>query len=331
MAGAVPLLLAEAYGWNFSYAVMAALMTVGVLAVLAAPREERHVIRPIHAEGIQTAPAREALEWVVRLAILAAGALVLGSGLAANAGVLAGVLNAVGATGAREAVLSAWASGARVWVHLAAVVAGFGVIVLAVLPLPGRAHAARRLSLLRARRSAARFLRALRLLRGAHPGADLPLPHPGLRAEHHEPVLSRPRLQPDRDRRGPEDFRRRHVDGRRICRRGGGGALRAHARDGHRRVRGAVEQSALHLARHAGPRSLRALHRHRTRQRRGRLRGHVPHRVHVEPDLRRVHRHPIRAFFLPLRDSRPYPRIAVGTHRRGCRAGCRCGRCCCRV
>jgi len=137
VAGAVPLLLAETYGWNFSYAVMAALMTVGVLAVLAAPREERHVIRPIHAEDIQTAPAREALEWVVRLAILAAGALVLGSGLAANAGVLAGVLNAVGAIGAREAVLSAWASGARVWVHLAAVVAGFGVIVLAVLPFPG--------------------------------------------------------------------------------------------------------------------------------------------------------------------------------------------------
>ena len=94
-------------------------MTVGVLGVLAAPREERHVIRPIHAEGIQAAPAWEALEWTVRLAILTAGALVLGSGLAANAGVLARVLNGLGATGAREAVLSAWASGARVWVHLA--------------------------------------------------------------------------------------------------------------------------------------------------------------------------------------------------------------------
>ena len=44
-AGAVPLLLAEAYSWNFSYAVMAALMTVGILAVLAAPREARHAIR----------------------------------------------------------------------------------------------------------------------------------------------------------------------------------------------------------------------------------------------------------------------------------------------
>jgi PAT family beta-lactamase induction signal transducer AmpG len=82
-------------------------------------------------------PAWEALEWSVRLAILAAGALVLGSGLAANAGVLARVLNGLGAAGAREAVLSAWASGARVWVHLAAVVSGFGVIALAALPFPG--------------------------------------------------------------------------------------------------------------------------------------------------------------------------------------------------
>jgi len=137
VAGAVPLLLADAYGWNFSYAVMAALMTIGVLAVLAAPREEHHAIRPIHAEGIRPAPVREALEWIARLVILATGALVLGSGLAANAGVLAGVLNGAGATGVRDAVLAAWASDARVWVHLAAVIAGFGVIVLATLPLPG--------------------------------------------------------------------------------------------------------------------------------------------------------------------------------------------------
>jgi PAT family beta-lactamase induction signal transducer AmpG len=137
VAGAVPLLLAQAYGWNFSYAVMAALMSVGILGVLAAPPEERHAIRPIQTEGIQPAPAREALEWFARLTILAAGALVLGSGLAANAGVLAGVLSAAGADGAREAVLAAWTSAARVWVHLAAVAVGFGVIALAALPLPG--------------------------------------------------------------------------------------------------------------------------------------------------------------------------------------------------
>jgi PAT family beta-lactamase induction signal transducer AmpG len=134
VAGAVPLLLAEAYGWNFAYALMAVLMTVGVLAVLAAPREERHAIRSIQTADIQPAPGRESVEWVARLALLAAGALVLGSGLAANAGVLAGVLGTLGATGARDAVLSAWAS---VWVQLAAVGLGFGLIVLAASPLPG--------------------------------------------------------------------------------------------------------------------------------------------------------------------------------------------------
>jgi PAT family beta-lactamase induction signal transducer AmpG len=137
VAGAVPLLLAEAYGWNFSYAVMAVLMAVGVLGVVAAPREQRHTVRPIPSAGLRSAPGREALEWVARLATLLAGALVLGSGLAANASVLAGVLTAAGAAAAGDAVLSAWASGARVWVHLSAVVVGFGVIALATMALPG--------------------------------------------------------------------------------------------------------------------------------------------------------------------------------------------------
>ena len=97
-AGAVPLLLAEAYSWNFSYAVMAALMTVGILAVLAAPREARHAIREIQTGDIEPAPVRDALEWIVRLAVLSAGALILGSGLAANAGVLSRVLGALGAS-----------------------------------------------------------------------------------------------------------------------------------------------------------------------------------------------------------------------------------------
>lgn len=136
-AGAAPLILAGAYGWNFSYAVMAVLMTVGIVAVLAAPREQLHEIRPIHAEGIRPAPARDAFEWAVRLAIIVFGALLLGSGLAANASALAGVLDTVGATGAREAVVSAWASDVRVWIHLLAVMIGFGVVALAVLPLPG--------------------------------------------------------------------------------------------------------------------------------------------------------------------------------------------------
>ena len=137
VAGAVPLLLAQVYSWNLSYAAMAALMSVGMVAVLLAPREARHTIRPIHAEGIEPAPAREAVEWIARLAILAAGALVLGSGLAANAGVFARVLGSLGLSGLRDAVLAAWSSEARALVHLAAVIIGFGVIAIAALPVPG--------------------------------------------------------------------------------------------------------------------------------------------------------------------------------------------------
>jgi PAT family beta-lactamase induction signal transducer AmpG len=137
VAGAVPLLLAQSYGWNVAYAVMAVLMGIGIAGVLAAPREERHTIRQIQTAGIRPAPARETLEWFGRLAMLALGALVLGSGLAANAGVLGRVLGAVGAAGTRDVVLAAWASGARAWVHLAAIVIGMGLIVVAATPLPG--------------------------------------------------------------------------------------------------------------------------------------------------------------------------------------------------
>lgn len=136
-AGAVPLLLADFYGWNFSYAVMAVLMAVGVVAVLAAPREERHVVRPIETGDIPATPAREGLEWIARLALLGVGVLVLGSGLAANAGILANVLRTVGAAGAAEGVLAAWKSAYAVGVQVAAVVIGLALIVLIAMPLPG--------------------------------------------------------------------------------------------------------------------------------------------------------------------------------------------------
>ena len=40
-AGIAPLLLAEHIDWSFAYATMAALMAIGVAAVLAAPRSGR--------------------------------------------------------------------------------------------------------------------------------------------------------------------------------------------------------------------------------------------------------------------------------------------------
>jgi PAT family beta-lactamase induction signal transducer AmpG len=138
VAGAVPLLLAEAYGWSTSYAVMAALMLAGVAGVLGAPREKVHVIRPIHAEGVPSRPALELPEWLARLAVFALGALLLGSGLAADASLLAAGLAALGAAEAGAAVTSAWGLRPQgVYLQLLSVAAGLGVIVLAICPIPG--------------------------------------------------------------------------------------------------------------------------------------------------------------------------------------------------
>ncbi|WP_308238086.1 MFS transporter [Phenylobacterium sp. J367] len=73
-AGAAPLLLAEQFNWNISYAVMAGLMAVGLGGALAAPKEREHAIRPIHAEGTPSRPALELPEWLARLALFALGA-----------------------------------------------------------------------------------------------------------------------------------------------------------------------------------------------------------------------------------------------------------------
>ncbi|WP_309088232.1 MFS transporter [Phenylobacterium sp.] len=138
VSGAVPLLLAEAYNWNFSYAVMSGLMIAGVLGVLGAPREKAHVIRSIHAEGVPKRPLLELPEWVTRMAIFLLGALLLGSGLAADASMLSALFSAQGAKDAADMVRNAWEMKPEgVYVQLASVLAGLIVIVLAVCPIPG--------------------------------------------------------------------------------------------------------------------------------------------------------------------------------------------------
>ena len=261
------------------------------------------------------APVLEVLEWAARLAVLALGALLLGSGLTANAGALARVLTALGATGARDAVCRPGRRRPRLGPPARR---GIGLrrdrsCHLAASRCP---HATWRLSVRRAGRSVTGFLRALRLRRGAHPGAHLPVPPPGLRAEHHESVLYRSRVHAGGDRRSPEDLRRRDDDGGRSRRRLCGGALWVPARAGDRRLRRAAQQSDLRLAGHAGPRPVRACHCHRNRERHVGLCRDLSHRVHVEPDLRWVHRHPICAPVIAVRDSRPHHRVAIGTHRR---------------
>ena len=136
-AGAAPLLLADAYSWNFSYAVMAALMGIGMLAVLIAPTEAVRNIRPIHDEGVKEAPAVEVLEWVGRFILLASGAILVGCGLAANAAALDWILSAFGAGSLGDAAVAAWKSPSGVWVQLISVLAGFAVIFVATRPIPG--------------------------------------------------------------------------------------------------------------------------------------------------------------------------------------------------
>ncbi len=137
VAGAVPLLMAEAYGWNFSYATMAVFMLAGMAAVLFAPREEQHRVRPIHTEHMKASPLWESIEWAVRLAILLFGALLLGSGLAANATAMAELLNTIGLSSVGSAMILAWRSPSSVWFQFAGVVIGFVIIAIATLPVPG--------------------------------------------------------------------------------------------------------------------------------------------------------------------------------------------------
>ena len=137
VAGAAPLLLAESYGWNFSYAVMAALMAIGMLAVLCAPREARHVVRPIPLDGVRVSRSLEIGEWLLRLAIVAIAAVLLGSGLAGDARLLAQLFSGIGLGSLGNALLAAWRPPYGVWFQLLAVLLGFAVLVIAASPFPG--------------------------------------------------------------------------------------------------------------------------------------------------------------------------------------------------
>ncbi|MDP2764134.1 MAG: MFS transporter [Brevundimonas sp.] len=139
VAGALPLILADRYGWNLSYAVMAGCMLIAVGATLLAPREKAQ--RPIvnlTADMIPH-PAREAAEWGGRLALILLGALLAGSGLAANATFLNLGFGLFGQSAeAAEAFKAMWESRQTgIFIQLPAVFAGLGLIALACVPLPG--------------------------------------------------------------------------------------------------------------------------------------------------------------------------------------------------
>jgi PAT family beta-lactamase induction signal transducer AmpG len=132
-AGALPLVLAELYSWNLSYAVMGGLMGVGVIAVLLAPRERQHVIRAIPTSGLPTRPVLGAVEWAVRLGLIVLAGLVIGTGLTGSGALLGPVL---GGTERLTAALDA-DGGAGVLLQFGFVLAGLGILFAACCPIPG--------------------------------------------------------------------------------------------------------------------------------------------------------------------------------------------------
>jgi len=138
VAGAVPLVLADLYNWNLSYAVMAALMAVGVAGVLFAPREKVHSIRPIPVGDVPSRPAFEIVEWIVRLLIIAVAALIIGSGLTGKADLLVSTLGLLGQSAeGGEALTAAWSAKPEgTYIQVAATLGGLLLLVLACWPIP---------------------------------------------------------------------------------------------------------------------------------------------------------------------------------------------------
>ncbi|WP_029418300.1 AmpG family muropeptide MFS transporter [Brevundimonas bacteroides] len=139
VAGALPLVLADAYGWNLSYAVMAACMLIAVGAALLAPREKYNRPPTHFTEGMAAKPVLEAVEWGGRILLILIGALLAGSGLAANATFLNLAMGWFGQSAEQaEAFKAVWeARETGIFVQFPAVIAGLGLIALACVPLPG--------------------------------------------------------------------------------------------------------------------------------------------------------------------------------------------------
>jgi len=138
IAGALALALADAYGWQLSYTVMAAFMAIGIGSVLFAPREQAHAIRHIPVEGIPHRPVPEAVEWLVRLVILILSAILIGLGLTGN-GPFLGFLTAplIGAEASTAFTAAFTAKPDGIWLQLLFVLLGFTALVVAALPIPG--------------------------------------------------------------------------------------------------------------------------------------------------------------------------------------------------
>ena len=138
VAGAVPLILSSRIGWPLAYATMALMMIIGWIAVLLAPRGPAHNPRPIHYEGLPVRPVLEWVEWAVRALVILFAALMMGSGLTANADLMNGLFGHLGlsldAQAAFKTAFTAKATGPFLQIPFTLV--GLGLMLGACLPLP---------------------------------------------------------------------------------------------------------------------------------------------------------------------------------------------------
>ncbi|GAM97221.1 ampG permease [alpha proteobacterium U9-1i] len=139
-AGIVPLFLASRINWGVAYATMSVLMVVGILAVLAAPKEKaRPVMQPLMPTDMPAKPAEEAIEWIVRLAMVLIGAVVFGAGFTGQFVFLQGALSFVGLGGALDGLQASWDERPLgVFIQVAFAFAGLALIVFAAFPMPGK-------------------------------------------------------------------------------------------------------------------------------------------------------------------------------------------------
>lgn len=136
VSGIVPLMLADTLGWGFAYALMAALMGLGVIGVLLAPKEAEHRVRPIEYGDAPKNPPLEALEWAGRLAVMLLAICLLGAGLTANIDLFKGFFGTEEAYLAAKSVWSSRETG--IFLQFPAVAVGLGLMALACIPLPGK-------------------------------------------------------------------------------------------------------------------------------------------------------------------------------------------------
>lgn len=138
VSGVVPLMMASRMGWPIAYAVMAAMVGLGLIVVMLAPRGAPHTPRAIHTEGMKANPVLEGIEWAGRGFLVLAAALIMGSGLTGNIDLMNGVLGHFGMTPAAQAVFktayTAKTTGAFFQVPFA--IGGLILLLLACVPLP---------------------------------------------------------------------------------------------------------------------------------------------------------------------------------------------------